>query len=86
MNSVWNDPMVQEALKERSADDIAILSCPRCGKDVYYNEGSHFSCSACEIDFYVLGEGEEAPDGLLCVNSCETRTLSDCVDSCDDGP
>lgn len=80
MADIWKDPRVIDALKERSADDIAVLSCPDCGKLGYYNEGSHFTCLTCEKDFYVLGEGESKPTGVPCVEVQETVRLSDCVE------
>lgn len=45
--SPWDDPNVKEALKERPASDITLICCNRCGNLGYYNEGSHFTCSAC---------------------------------------
>jgi hypothetical protein len=53
INDIWKDPQVQEALKDgRSADDIAVIDCPKCGKWGYYNEGSHFTCRFCKNTFF----------------------------------
>lgn len=42
---IWKDPNVKAALKEgRSADDIYVISCPKCNLFSYYNEGSSFTC------------------------------------------
>ncbi len=63
VNDIWKDPMVKAALKEgRSADDIAVVECPKCYKYGYYNEGSHFSCRFCDRTWYVCGDEEPAPD------------------------
>lgn len=59
---VWKSREVKAALKERSAHDIAVLNCPKCGRWGYYNEGSHFSCRFCKRTWYVCGEDEEPPE------------------------
>lgn len=46
-----DDPDVIERLREgRSADDIYLIQCPRCGSHSYYNQGSHCGCKACDQD------------------------------------
>ena len=62
MSDIWKDPNVKAALKSRPPDDIAILSCPTCGADGYYNQGSHFTCRFCKRTWYVCSEDEEPPD------------------------
>lgn len=54
--SVWNDPNVKAALKERDAGHIALICCFQCGNYGYYNEGSHFSCSVEGCDWSASGE------------------------------
>jgi len=44
------DPDVAEALKDRPASEVALIDCPHCGAQNYYNEGSHASCRLCERD------------------------------------
>ena len=45
------DPMVIACFQEhRSADDIYVVDCPRCGWFSYYNEGSHATCRNCGKD------------------------------------
>jgi hypothetical protein len=62
INDIWKDPNVKAALKDgRPADDISVISCPRCGRFGYYNQGSHFWCRFCEQGWEVLTEGEEPP-------------------------
>jgi rubrerythrin len=62
MSDIWNDPNVNDALKEgRPSSDIAVLRCPQCGTLGYYNEGSHFSCRRCGTGFECLSEDEEPP-------------------------
>lgn len=57
MSDIWKDSMVKAALKDgRSADDIAVLSCPKCGAWGYWNEGSHFSCRLCKKTWHVTTE------------------------------
>lgn len=65
INDIWKDPRVKEALKNgRLPDDIAVISCPKCNKWGYYNEGSHFSCRFCDKSFSVLNEDEEPTEGV----------------------
>jgi hypothetical protein len=57
VNDIWKDPMVQESLKDgRTPNDIAVMSCPKCGRYGYYNEGSHFSCRFCKKHWHVTSE------------------------------
>lgn len=83
MSDIWKDPSVKAALKEgRSADDIAVLECSKCGEVGYYNEGSHFHCRKCKVTYYVCGDEEEPPcDGRLWMYGTDVMTLSDTVDS-----
>ena len=69
MADIWKDPDVKAALKDRrSADDIRVLSCPKCGAWGYYNEGSHFYCKHCKKGWSVTSEMAD-----------ESITLSDTV-------
>lgn len=79
---IWQDAMIKEVLKERPADDIAVLNCPQCGGLSYYNEGSHFSCRFCEKTFYVLSEDEAVTDEthVPWFRPSEVLRLADCVD------
>jgi hypothetical protein len=44
--SPFDDPNVKSALRcRRPAADIHLIQCPGCGNLVYYNDGSHFTCS-----------------------------------------
>lgn len=87
MSDIWKDPMVKVALKDgRSADDIAVLDCPKCGTTGYYNQGSHFSCRKCRRVFYCCSEDEVAPvDGRAFVRLDDFRTLADTVQYDGDG-
>jgi hypothetical protein len=61
-NDIWRQPEVMAALKQgRAPDDIAVLSCPKCGRWGYYNQGSHFWCRFCSEGWYCCYEGEEPP-------------------------
>ncbi len=52
INDIWKDPSVKEALRDgRSACDIMVLDCPKCGRWGYYNQGSHFWCRFCDQGF-----------------------------------
>lgn len=63
INDIWKDPGVKAALKDgRPADNIAVLSCPKCGRWGYYNEGSGFWCRFCKRGWQCCTEDEEAPD------------------------
>lgn len=80
---IWKDPRVIDALKDgRSADDIMILDCPKCGRWGYYNQGSHFDCLYCNKSFWVLSEGESHPD-LPSVEADNAITLADTLDAGD---
>jgi len=62
VNDIWKDPHVKAALKEgRMTNDIAVLSCPKCARWGYYNQGSHFWCRFCKEGWQCLNVGEE-PD------------------------
>ena len=77
VNNIWKDPNVMAALKEgRSADDIAVVACPKCNRWGYYNEGSHFSCRFCKVTFQVTQE--DADTDRIC-------RLSDTVTETTDG-
>lgn len=83
---IWKDPRVVDALKDgRSADDIMVLDCPKCGRFGYYNEGSHFTCLFCERDYYVLSEGECVSKGVPSVQADSAVRLSDTLEG-EDGP
>lgn len=78
--SIWDDPRIKEALRERQPNDIAIIKCPTCHKFGYYNEGSHFTCLPCDVTFYCCSEDEERPsDGrpYLVLDMDTVRLLSD---------
>lgn len=76
--SIWNDPRVQVALKEREPCDIAVLACPHCGTLGYYNEGSHFTCLPCAITYYCCAEGEDPPfDGRRYLYLTDMMRLDD---------
>lgn len=82
---IWKDPMVKAALKDgRSADDIAVVSCPKCHRWGYYNEGSHFSCRFCNRTWYVCSEDQEPRPGLDMTLDGHT-TLADTVTVTTDG-
>jgi hypothetical protein len=75
---IWNDPDVRAALKDgRHPDDIAILTCPNCAREGYYNQGSYFSCRGCGVGFYCCSEEEEPPDGMPWVSLNDVVTLAD---------
>lgn len=62
INDIWKDPSVKAALKDgRLPNDIAVLSCPKCSRWGYYNQGSHFWCRFCKEGWHCLAEGEEPP-------------------------
>lgn len=78
VNDIWKDPNVKAALKEgRSADDIAVLECPKCGRWGYYNQGSHFWCRFCKQGWYCCSEGEEPPSDRQCLFLDGFTTLAD---------
>lgn len=87
-NDIWKDPNVKAALKDgRSADDIAVLRCPKCDRWGYYNEGSHFYCRFCRKRWHVYGEGEEPPYeiGDRWMRVCDHTSLADTVTVTTDG-
>lgn len=61
-NDIWKDPAVKAALKTRGPDDIMVLSCPKCGRYGYYNQGSSFWCRFCKEGWRCLSEGEESDE------------------------
>lgn len=57
VNDIWKDPEVKCALKDgRTADDIRVLSCPKCSRWGYYNEGSSFYCRFCKCSWRISSE------------------------------
>lgn len=86
-NDIWKDPEVKAALKEgRSADDIAVLSCPKCSRWGYYNQGSRFHCRFCRQGFACLSEGELPPvDATPYLYLDGFTTLADTVTEPTDG-
>ncbi|HEU4344048.1 MAG TPA: hypothetical protein VFU31_21035 [Candidatus Binatia bacterium] len=77
---IWKDPMVQEALADgRPPEDIAVLCCPKCGLQGYYNQGSHFTCRKCGQIFDVLSEDEEPQESCCYVRIDDCITLADTV-------
>ena len=86
INDIWKDPNVKVALKEgRSADDIAVLSCPKCGRWGYYNQGSSFWCRFCEQGWYCCSEDEESPTDRQYLWLDGFTTLADTVTVTTDG-
>ena len=87
-NDIWRDPSVKSALKSgRSADDIMVLNCPKCGRFGYYNQGSSFWCRFCKEGWYCCSEGEEPPLGrqFLWLDTDAPITLADTVTDTTDG-
>lgn len=82
-SDIWKDPDVKAALKERSADDIAVLSCPKCGRWGYYNQGSHFYCRKCSKGWYCCSEDEEPPNDRPWMRLDEYTTLADTLETPD---
>lgn len=86
INDIWKDSNVKAALKDgRSADDIAVLSCPKCGRWGYYNQGSHFWCRFCKQDWYCCSENEPPPADRQWLRLDEFTTLADTVTVTTDG-
>ena len=55
----WHDdPRIQEALRERPSEDVAVLECPQCGLKGYYGCDSHFTCLACNRTWQYGSEDE----------------------------
>ena len=86
--NVWKDPNVLAAMKAgRHLDDIAVLSCPRCGQFSYYNQGSWFTCRHCECSWYIIGEDEEPPLDASYMRVDWCTTMQDVLDAeCSDYP
>ncbi len=65
----WSEsPGIKDALKDgRSADDICVVVCTRCGSVTYYNQGSHCDCEHCGANL----------DHLLDEDTGEITTLDD---------
>ncbi len=85
---IWQDPNIKTALKDgRSADDIAVLSCPKCGRKGYYNQGSHFYCRFCRIGYFaVSSECDKLPTaGGPYVYVEDVITLADTTTETTDG-
>lgn len=79
-NDIWKDPQVKAALKDgRSAEDIAVLSCPKCGRWNYYNQGSNYWCRFCKEGWYCCTEGEEPPGDRQYLYLDGFQTLADTV-------
>jgi hypothetical protein len=86
INDIWKDPNVQAALKDgRPAEDIAVLSCPKCSRWGYYNQGSHFWCRFCKQGWHCVTEGEEAPDDRQYMYLDGFTSLADTVTVTTDG-
>ena len=79
-NDIWKDPNVKAALKDgRSAEDILVLSCPKCNRWGYYNQGSSFSCRFCKESWYVCSEDEQPAPGIAFMRADDLMTLADTV-------
>lgn len=86
MSDIWKDPNVKAALKEgRPAEDIAVLSCPKCGQWGYYNQGSSFWCRHCKQGWYCCSEGEEPPPDRQSLYLDGFTSLADTVTVTTDG-
>lgn len=73
INDIWKDECVMDALKEgRSADDIRVISCPKCARWGYWNEGSHFSCRFCRNHWSV--STEMADDSITLADTVTVTT------------
>lgn len=84
MSDIWKSPDVKAALKEgRPPEDIAVLSCPKCGRWGYYNQGSHFYCRFCKRSWYCCSEGEEPPGDRPWLRLDEYTTLADTLETPD---
>ncbi len=79
-NDVWKDPNVKAALKQgRTAEDIMVMNCPKCGRFGYYNQGSNFWCRFCKEGWVCLSEDETPPPDRQYLYLDEVRTLSDTI-------
>lgn len=86
INDIWKDPEVMAALKEgRSAEDIAVLRCPKCDRWGYYNEGSNFWCRFCRKGWHVCSENETPPSHRRYLRLDGHTTLADTVTVTTDG-
>ena len=86
INDIWKDSHVKAALKDgRTADDIMVLDCPKCGKWGYWNEGSHFTCRFCKVSFYCCSDDYHGPMGVQKVFTENAVTLADTVTVPTDG-
>jgi hypothetical protein len=84
---IWKDPGVKQALKSgRQPDDIAVLSCPKCGRWGYYNQGSSFWCRFCKQGWYCCSEDEEPPMDRQYMYLDGFTTLADTTECTDEGP
>lgn len=87
INDIWKDPSVKAALKDgRPSSDIAVLSCPTCGRWGYYNQGSTFWCRFCQLNWECLTEGEEPnPNGGRYLYLDGFTSLDDTITDTTDG-
>lgn len=85
-SDIWSDPGVKDALADgRPASDIAVLSCPACGKWGYYNQGSTFWCRFCEANWYCCSDSEAPPLYGKWLRLEDFTTLED-LTCAEDGP
>lgn len=86
--SIWEDENVKQALANgRGPGDISLLSCPDCGVLSYYNQGSHFTCRACEGGWFIATEDEDPPVDQPYILAPELLTLDDQIEAdCEDAP
>lgn len=87
INDIWKDPSVKAALKDgRPTSDIAVLSCPKCSRWGYYNQGSTFWCRFCKERWECLTEDElPSPRGGQYLYLEGFTSLDDTVTECTDG-
>lgn len=86
INDIWKDMNVRAALKDgRTPDDIAVLSCPKCGRWGYYNQGSTFWCRFCRQGWECLSEGDDPPADRQYLLLDGFTTLADTVTVTTDG-
>lgn len=86
INDIWKDTNVKAALKDgRPAEDIAVLSCPKCDRWGYYNQGSYFWCRFCKQGWFCCTEGEEPPTDRQYLHLDGFTTLADTVTVTTDG-
>jgi len=84
--SVWKDPNVRRALKNRPASEVSVLNCPRCGELSYYNDGSYFTCRVCGTSFYCRTEDDPIPMGpSILLDDYGIITMQDVIETeCED--